>query len=125
MLASLSLLLSPPLPSFQAEIGLDDDTSMEVVGKEEGETQFHIDMEQEQIAMPAATPSTVTHDGSHGNMTTPVDDGCRGEEATHPHLGPSYSTHQVMRNSMSESLDIQMRVLQGYIHSTCFQRGRW
>lgn len=100
---------------------------MEVVSEEgaECDTQFHVDMEQEHITMSAAVTSTVGGDGSHGNVTTPTDDGCRGEEATHPHLGPSYSARQVMLSNMSESLDIQMRVLQVYIHSSCFQRGNW
>lgn len=95
---------------------------MEVVSEEAAEcdTQFHVDMEQEHVTM---SSSTVGQDGSHGNVTTSTDDGCRGEEAPPPNLGPSYSAHQVMQNTLSESLDIQMRVLQVYIHSTCFQRG--
>ena len=110
---------------------LDEDLSLEVVsdGEEldETETQFHIDMEREPEIMPRPANSTIgkTSNGCHDTETTPTDNGCRGEEATPPPcLGPSYSARRVMRNDMSESLDIQMRVLQCYLQATCYQHGK-
>ena len=116
---------------LQAEIRVDDDASMELVNEEENtegdlDTQFHVDVEQELTTMAPAAPSTVgrSSGGSHLNETTPTNDGCRGEEATPPHLGPRCSARRVMQSNLSESLDIHMRVLQCYTHSSCFQSGK-
>ena len=98
--------------------------------EEESEPQFHVDMEQEQIKTITTAGDNSSHpDGHHGDTaaTTPTDNGCRGEEATPPQpcdcLGPSYSVQRVMRNSLSESLDIHMTVMQNYIRSICYENG--
>ena len=117
---------------LQAEIKLDDEGAMEVVsdneegeGEEEGDTQFHVDMEQELAEPPLATPQT-TGEASNSNSNQPAtdgDDNRHGDKAPPPHLGPCYCVRQVMRNDMSESLDILMRVLQCHAHSTSFHNG--
>lgn len=125
-------LLINKMITIDAEIRVDDDASMELVNEEENtegdlDTQFHVDVEQELTTMAPAAPSTVgrSSGGSHLNETTPTNDGCRGEEATPPHLGPRCSARRVMQSNLSESLDIHMRVLQCYTHSSCFQSGKF
>ena len=104
---------------------------MELVSEEEEfaeiETQFHVDMEQEpsMMSLTVVTSSLGQASVSDGsNKTIPTDDGCRGEEATPPCLGPTYSARQVMRNVLSENLDIHMKVLQCFSRAVCFQNGK-
>ena len=120
--------------SSQAEIRLEDETSVELVGDEveESEPQFHVDMEQEPAGMMMSQEG-----GAHstigeislgpGSETTPTNNGCRGDEATPPPpcLGPSFSKRRVMRNDLSENLDIHMTVLQHHMKSTCFRNGKY
>ena len=111
---------------MQAEIRLDDELSMELVIDEEGEPQFHVDMEQEPLMMlqGGGAHSTIGESSSTpGSETTPTENGCRGDEAMPPHLGPSLSKHRVMRNDLSESLDIHMTVLQNHMKYFCFHDG--
>lgn len=99
---------------------------MELVIDEECEPQFHVDMEQESAmtSQVGGAHSTIGEGSLDlGSETTPTDSSCRGDEATPPCLGPSLSKRRVMRNDMSENLDIHMAVLQNYMKSLCFQNG--
>jgi RNA polymerase I-specific transcription initiation factor RRN3 len=127
MTEDILCLLIKKMINIDAEIRLDDESSMELVIDEEGEPQFHVDMEQEPLMMSqgGGIHSTIGESSSTpGSETTPTENGCRGDEATPPHLGPSLSKHRVMRNDLSENLDIHMTVLQNHMKSVCFHDGQ-
>lgn len=113
---------------FQAEIRLEDDSSMELVIDADSELQFHVDMEQEPEMMTSLVggvyTTTSSTEESQNGVTTPTDDSCRGDQiAPPPHLGPNYSKHRVMQNDMSENMDILMTVLMSHMRKMSFQKG--